>query len=465
MKILVTGATGLVGREIGKALVREGHSIVAVSRSRAKAELELPYPAEVIEGDLAQAPLNDELLKSIDGVIHLLGEGVADSRWSAERKTKIMESRRIGTQNLWKSLQNHAPKVFVSASAIGYYGERGDEDLSEASTKGEGFLSDVCDEWEKAALQPENSIFQSTRKVSLRIAVVLSPQGGALAKLIPIYQAGVGGALGNGQAWMSWIHIEDLVQMFLWALKTEKVEGIINASTLQPARNLDFTKALVTALDTWQGPPTPKLAVKALYGEMSEVVLASQKVNSTRAIGLGFQFAHPELQPAMNDVCQYHRGGYQVLFGAQYLGFKKEDVFPFFSNAQNLEKITPPLLKFSVTNMSTTTMGTGTLIDYDLKIRGVPAKWRTLIKDWNPPHEFVDTQLKGPYSYWHHRHLFEDLGSGVLTRDIVQFKVPLGVLGQLVAGSFVRRDVEKIFDYRRTYLQDLARQGVQAFHR
>jgi len=465
MKVFLTGGTGLVGKEVGIALIKAGHQVVTLSRSAKKAQLNLPYPAEIIEADLSQGPLPQGSLRGVEAVIHLLGEGVADSRWSSERKEKIMESRRQGTKNLWQSLKGEKTKVFVSASAIGFYGERGDEELTEASVKGAGFLSDVCAEWEQAAQSPEDSEFQSVRKVSLRIAMVLSAQGGALQKLIPIYQKGVGGVLGSGKAWMSWIHIQDLVAKLLWALENEKATGIYNASAPKPVTNREFTGSLVKALGSFQGPPVPTLAIKALYGEMSEVVLASQKVFPERALQEGFRYQYGAIQEALNEACQYHSGGHQVLFAEQYLPIKKEDAFPFFSEAKNLEKITPPLLNFQVKAMSTPEIAAGTLIDYRLKIRGVPAGWRTLIEDWNPPHQFVDRQLKGPYKVWHHRHLFEGLGPGVLMRDIVRYKVPMGILGQLVAGSFVRGDVEKIFAYRRTFLQGLASQGVQAFHR
>lgn len=465
MKILITGGTGLVGQELGQALVKAGHQVVTISRNASKAELHLSYPAEVVEGDLSAGPLKDGVLTPVDSVIHLMGEGVADGRWSDKRKDQIMQSRRQGTKNLWESLRGQKIKSLVSASAIGIYGERGDEELTELSARGPGFLADVCDEWEKAVHSPDIAGFESVRKVSLRIGVVLSAKGGALAKLIPIYQGGVGGVIASGKAWMSWIHLQDLVRLLIWSVENESVNGILNATAPEPVTNRQFTEALVSALDASMGPPVPAFALKVLYGEMSEVVLASQKVRPARAKDLGFQFQWPEITAAMNDICQHHRGGHQVLFAEQYLPITKEQAFPFFSAAKNLERITPPLLNFNVKAMSTPEIGAGTLIDYRLKIHGVPTGWRTLIQDWNPPYEFVDTQLKGPYKFWHHRHLFEDLGPGVLMKDIVRYKVPLGILGQAVAGSFVRGDVQKIFAYRRTYLHDLVRQGADAFSR
>lgn len=456
MKVLLTGATGLIGQKLGQELVRQGHTVVAVTRHRDKAELELSYPARIVEGDLTTAPLADPELDGVEAVIHLLGEGVADARWSEERKQKIMQSRRQGTQYLWQSFMGRPPRVLVSASAIGYYGDRGDKSLDEGSAKGQGFLSDVCDEWERAAQFPTGEEFTLTRRISLRIGMVLAADGGALARLIPIYQTGAGGVIGSGRAWMSWIHIEDLVRMFVWALVDPQANGIINATSPHPVTNREFTKSLVKALESFQGPPVPRLALKLLYGEMSEVVLASQKVISSKAQSAGFEFRYAGIQDALNDLCQFHRGGHQVLFQEQYLPFRKEDVFPFFSAAENLEKITPPLLNFSVLAKSTPEIQEGTLIDYRLKIRGVPARWRTLIADWDPPREFVDTQLKGPYRTWHHRHQFEDLGAGVLMRDRVRYRLPLGTLGTLLAGSFVRGDVEKIFAFRRKYLHDHA---------
>lgn len=456
MKVLLTGATGLIGQAVGQALVRAGHEVFAVTRDAARAERELAYPAVLIEGDLATAPVVHDRLGEVDAVVHLLGESVADGRWTPERKRRILDSRRDGTRNLWTSLRARAPRVVVSASAVGYYGDRGEESLSETSAKGAGFLADVCDEWERAVQFPEDPVFAGTRKLSLRIGMVLAAGGGALARLIPIYQTGAGGVIGNGQAWMSWIHLTDLVRLILWSLEEERASGLVNAVAGEPVRNREFTKALVGALGSFQGPPVPRLALQALYGEMSEVVLASQKVAESRAAALGFAFRYNDVAEALRDVCRHHRGGYSVLEREQYLPYRKEVVFPFFADAANLEKITPPLLNFAVKSQSTPALGAGTLIEHALKIRGVRVRWRTLIEEWRPPELFVDVQLKGPYRVWRHEHMFEDLGPGVLMRDRVRYRLPLGLLGGLVAGSFVRGDVEKIFAFRRKYLHEHA---------
>lgn len=460
MKILITGGTGLIGQHLGKELVHQGHSLVVVTRDQKKASRELSYPAELIEADLNQGPLLDSRVQSIEAVIHLAGESVADSNWSQARKDAIKESRRRGTRNLVLSFKDNPPRVFISASAIGYYGDRGDEELTEASSKGQGFLADVCEAWEDEVLK-STLMSKEMRGVSFRLGLVLSPHGGALAKLIPVFQNGVGGSLNGGQAWMSWIHIQDVVRLFSWALTEEKASGVINATAPVPIRNQLFTQELARALAVSVGPPVPGIALKLLYGEMSEAILGSQKVIPCRALDLGYEFRWRLSEDALEDVCKYHRGGHQVLISEQYLPFKKEKIFSFFSNAANLEKITPPLLEFHMQPLSNPDLRAGSLINYKLKVHGVPMRWQTRIEDWNPPHQFSDMQLKGPYSKWFHVHRFEDLGPGTLMTDIVRYRVPLGWLGRLAAGSFVRGDIEKIFAFRRSYLHDQIQDGAQ----
>ncbi|MFN9069084.1 MAG: TIGR01777 family oxidoreductase, partial [Bdellovibrionales bacterium] len=207
MKVLITGATGLIGQQLGIELVRQGYDLVVVSRNKSRAQLNLPFPAEVVEGDLMQGPL--ELPQDITAVIHLLGEGVADRRWSEEQKLQILDSRTKSSKNLLQSFKK-MPALWVQASAIGFYGDRADESLDESSEKGSGFLSDVCLQWESAA---EEALKKGAlREVRARLGIVLSSQGGALAKMLTPFQAGVGGALGNGKQWMSWIHIRDAVR-------------------------------------------------------------------------------------------------------------------------------------------------------------------------------------------------------------------------------------------------------------
>lgn len=444
MKVLLTGATGLIGRELGKALVRRGHEVFALSRHAQKAQSQLPFPAQIIEGDFSREPMDPKKFSGIEAVIHLAGENVGEGRWTAARKEKILSSRVDFTRNLIKSLPETL-KVFISASATGYYGNRGDEVLTERSASGAGFLADVCKQWEKAVEDGKHKI-SDARTVVLRTGVVFSPFAGALMKMLPPFQMGLGGVLGSGQQWMSWIHLQDLVKIYLQALENPQWEGPYNAVAPQPVTNREFTKILCRSLNVHQGPAVPALALKALYGEMGSVILDSQRVQSEKLQQISFQF--PTLESALADCASPHRDGDQVFYAEQFFPLSREKVFSFFSKAENLESITPPLLNFQVEKVSTPEIEKGTLIDYRLKIHGVPMGWQTQIEEWNPNEAFIDTQLKGPYKKWHHTHSFSDLGSGTLMTDLVKYKLPIGKLGQLFGGAFVRGDVEKIFAFR-----------------
>ncbi|MFP5518995.1 MAG: TIGR01777 family oxidoreductase [Bdellovibrionia bacterium] len=446
MRILMTGATGLVGKELGKELTQLGHELVVISRSRQKAKEELPFAAEIIEHDLNKGPLSQKL-NQIDGVFHLAGENVGDRRWNEKVKTAIRVSRVEATKNLIASFQVE-PAVFVSSSAIGFYGDRGDEVLSENSAKGEGFLSDVCADWEKA------SASLSCRRVLLRTGVVLSPVGGALQKMLFPFRAGVGGALGSGKSWMSWIDVRDLVSLMIFVLDNKQASGVINGVSPEPLTNLEFSKILAKSLKRPLGPNVPGFALKALLGEMSTIVLSSQRVLPEQAQKLGFKFRHSNLSDVFQEFFEPYNKGEEVFYAEQFVPLKPSELFPFFSEAQNLEAITPDILSFKVEKVSTPQIQQGTLIDYTLKIHGVPAKWKTIIDEWQPPYKFVDNQLKGPYKLWHHTHGFKEVPGGTLMTDRVRYRLPMGILGWLTAWHFVRKDVSTIFSFRRKVVAD-----------
>lgn len=447
MKILITGATGLIGRKLSLQLFKSGHDLVIISRSKKKAMQSLAVPAEIVEGDLLQGPV--QALPKVDAVVHLLGEGVAEKRWSESQKQKLRDSRILGTKNLLASL-NDSVKVMVSASAIGFYGDRPNEVLGENSSAGTGFLSELCQAWEQELkLQPA-----ATRSVIFRIGIVLAKDGGALDEMCLPFRIGVGGALGSGKQMMSWIHIEDLISAFQWALETESVAGVINGVSEKPVTNLQFSRALATQLKRHLGPKVPTVALKILFGELSQVLLSDQNVIS-RLSSLGFHFKYSDLENALRDLLSEEANGEEVMLAQQFVPYSIDKVFRFFCDANNLERITPKNLNFHIDKMSTNEIGQGTLIDYSLKIRGVPVKWQTLIDEWAPPRQFVDTQLKGPYSLWHHTHKFESVRGGTLMTDRVRYKVPLGYLGWVASRKFVKEEVKNIFSYRKNVISEI----------
>jgi uncharacterized protein len=299
MKTVVTGATGFVGQELVRRLQSAG-DVLALARTPDAARKVLPATCGIQRWG-GQDLLRAEVFSGADAVVHLAGEPVAAKRWTAERKREILESRVRSTRRLVESLaglpRGGRPRVLVSASAIGFYGDRGDTVLDETAAAGSGFLAEVCRGWETAA---HAAVELGIRTVTLRIGVVLGPDGGALARMLPIFRAGVGGRLGAGTQWMSWIDRSDLTRLIAFAVDDERVQGPLNAVAPEPVRNREFTAALGQALGRPTLFPVPAFALRLAMGEMAEVVLASQRVHPEKASDLGFRFDRPALPPALS---------------------------------------------------------------------------------------------------------------------------------------------------------------------
>jgi len=447
MRILMTGATGLIGRELGKALVARGDTLVCLVRDLNSARRRLPFPA-VCHAWNHTRPVPAEALHDVDAVVNLAGEPVADTRWTAATKALIRDSRVQGTRQLVRAVREHGPGVatFVQGSASGYHGDRGDERLTASSTKGSGFLADVVQAWE-AELQPLVEQRPRLRVPVVRTGIVLARDGGALAAMLPMFRLSAAGRLGTGRQWMSWIHLDDIVGLFLHALDAAP-SGVLEGVAPQPATNRQFTTALCRALGVIENLPVPTMAIQALFGERAAIVLGSTRVEplATRASGFGFRFE--TVEQALDDLLVPLRSGVRLRVWEQWLPHAAQDIWPFFCDANNLEDITPPFLAFRVLGLSTPVIGAGTLIDYRLKLNGIPIAWQTRIDAWDPPRRFIDLQAKGPYTLWHHTHDFIPLGAGTLMRDTVRYRLPAGWLGALVSGSKVAGDVERIFDFR-----------------
>ena len=296
MNITLTGASGLIGRRLLADLQRAGHSLTVLSRHPAA---NLAPGIACVVWDPMQGPPPQESLLQTDAVIHLAGEPVAQ-RWTQDVKRRIRDSRVIGTRNLVQGIANlrNKPKIMISASAIGYYGSRGEEVLRESSPPAGTYLADVCTSWEKEAATAEPL---GLRVVQIRIGLVLDAHGGALKSMLPPFRLALGGRLGDGQQWMSWIHLADLAALFEFALD-HPVRGPLNGVAPHPVRNADFTQALAQAVHRPAVFPMPIAALKLLFGEMSEILLASQRVLPAAPQAAGFQFQFPELSSALSDV-------------------------------------------------------------------------------------------------------------------------------------------------------------------
>lgn len=289
MKITVTGASGLIGTKLVERLRARGDEVITLSRNPSS------------PSDVAWRPENEpapaRALAGRDAVVHLAGENVAQ-RWTDGAKRRIRSSRELGTRNLVAGLEaaGPRPRVLVSSSAVGYYGPHGDEPLDEQTPAGSDFLAEICVVWEREAMRAAEL---GLRVVAVRTGVVLDQGGGALAKMLPFFKLGVGGPVAGGDQYMPWIHVDDVVGIYLAALDGEDWVGPVNASAPEPVTNRAFSKALGRALHRPAFAPVPGLAVRALYGEMAEIVTKGQRVLPRRAQALGYAFEHPDLAEAL----------------------------------------------------------------------------------------------------------------------------------------------------------------------
>jgi uncharacterized protein len=295
MKVTVTGATGFLGGRLLPKLLNAGHQVHVLGRKRAAG---LPSGIAFSEWSAHTEPPASALSGS-DAVVHLAGEPIAQ-RWTPQAKARIRDSRIEGTKFLVSALRNlpDRPRVLVCSSGISYYGSRGDEVLTETSSGGPGFLSDVVRKWEAAARSAESL---GIRVVSLRFGAILG-NGGALAKMLLPFRFGLGGPVGSGSQWMSWIHIEDAAELIMFAMENDSLRGPVNGTSSNPVTNRDFTRELGNVLHRPAILPVPELALKLIFGEMSSVILDSQRAVPKAAKQAGFRFQYPDLRCALTEI-------------------------------------------------------------------------------------------------------------------------------------------------------------------
>jgi uncharacterized protein (TIGR01777 family) len=477
MNIVITGATGFIGRTLALRLARDGHRITGWVRDPITARSLLgPDCALVAVGDVDGL---NAAVAAADAVVNLAGEpivgGVMRGRWTRRHKAELRASRVSPTRAMVAAIRAAAATgrrpVFVSASAVGYYGDRGEESLSEDARGGSGFAARLCDEWEAAALEARGV---AARVVIVRIGIVLGREGGVLAKLIPLTRAMLGGPIAGGAQWTPWIHLDDVVEAIVHSLGTPSVDGTVNVVAPNPVPQRELAHAIGRAVGRPAIIPAPRFAVRALLGEASSVLTASQRVVPDVLLATGFQFRHPDLDEALRDVTatptvglrRLRRGeapdtAYTRARRPRYLLVARTElaaplarVFPFFAAADNLQLLTPAAMAFSIQTPRPIEMAANTVIDYRLEVLGIPTRWRTVIERWSSPLPgdseaiFVDAQHRGPYRAWWHEHRFHECAGHTVMEDVVYYAPPFGWLGAIVNRLMINGQLRRIFGYR-----------------
>ena len=468
MKVFLTGATGFIGRSLVLALQRQGHSIVAWVRSPERAGSQLGAEVQLLPLEDGE-PTLVEALGECDAVINLAGEPLFGKRWTRARRKALVASRVSLTARLVAAIKQAEtpPGVFLSSSAVGYYGDRRKELLDERSPPAADFLARLCRDWENAAMEAASD---RTRVVCLRTGIVLGHGGGALEKMAPIFKLGVGGPLGNGRQFVPWVHLHDCVEMILAALENPRVNGPLNIVGPEPVTNREMARAFGQILRRPAILPVPRPALRALLGQAATALLASQQCYPEKGDAHGFVFRFRNIGQALDALLG--SGNLKIraigaatpppMEGSSYLQARRpntflvtrtvldaplESVFPFFSKPENLGLLTPPKMDFTI-RRADGLMASGAAIEYRLRVFGLLIGWRSRIECWEDAKCFVDSQVRGPYRAWWHEHHFSEMNGYTVMEDRVYYALPLGVLGQLVHRVLIAKQLRATFNYR-----------------
>jgi uncharacterized protein (TIGR01777 family) len=401
-----------------------------------------------------------EALTGCDGVVNLAGEPIIWKRWTTARRALIEQSRVQLTESLIDAIAaaGARPRVLVSGSAVGFYGDRAHELLTERSAHGNDFLANLCVRWESAARKAEDL---GTRMVPLRMGIVLGRAGGALEQMLRPFRIGLGGPIGSGGQYVPWIHLHDLVEIVATGLIDDTHQGPVNCVAPEEATSRQFARVLGRALNRPAILPVPALALKARFGEAATVILSSQRVEPGELTTRGFKWKLPTLEAALDDVVHDRAAAivdrsasansasdarYELRTNA-VLEAPIDETFAFFSRAENLGLLTPAAMKFSIQGEAPP-MQAGSTIAYRLALGPLPVAWRTRIAEWEPGRSFIDMQDAGPYKFWRHQHTFHRDGPRTVMEDRVWYTPPFGLLGRIAHRFFIAPALRRIFQYR-----------------
>ena len=446
MKILISGGTGLIGKELGKALVTAGHELVLVSRDKASTPFSAPYPHQSISWSELNQFVNE--VQGVEAIINLAGAGIAEKRWSKKYKSVLLSSRKDSTEQL-VALAHYLKdklKIFISTSAIGYYGNKKDKLMMEDDSSGKSFLARICVEWEKA-LEPLD-VLENVRKVVFRVGMVLSEKGGALERMVSVFQTSMGGTLGGGAQYISWIDIEDLVRMYVFALD-HYIVGTYNAVAPNPVSSKEFTHSLAQTLGVSDLLPVPAFILRLYMGEMADIILHSHRVSNDKIRRAGFQFNYSRLQDCFLTRVLNFQSYENVMFFEQWLPVPKEKIFSFFSRPGNLQKVTPSKFRLKVLGSSTKELQNGTRIKFRFSRYLFFFLCRFIIIQCEPSEVLVSKQEVGPCKKWINFYHFRDFGGGVLITNKVNIILPYWLL---IISRRIIRNIKYMFHFRKEKL-------------
>ena len=467
-RIFITGATGFIGRSLVLRLQREGHAVTALVRNRNKA-LSLLGP-DVRFVKFADAEFSDAVGEA-DAIFNLagdplLGKGLFGKRWDEKKRASIWSSRIDLTKgvvnNMTPGRQN---RVFISTSAVGYYGNGGNLELTESSPAGTGFLADLCASWEAEASKASK---HGVRVAILRIGVVLGRGGGALSQMLPIFRAGLGGPIGSGKQFVPWIHQSDLIELLMTALHNPAYEGAFNATAPSPVTFKTFAKKLGSRVGRLAIVPVPGFGLRLLYGDAAQVLTEGQNATPKRAMEMGFQFGFSRLKEALRDVVGDQSVRIKQANGSipesPYLANNppkyvlqtkilipapRNEVFAFFSQPKNLGVLTPSAMKFRSSGQNED-LGTGAIVEHTFTFMRFNLHWKSRIETFEANSRFVDVQETGMYKSWWHEHKFEDVNGHTRVTDTVYYTPPLGAIAN---AAMVSNRLKEVFAYRMAALK------------
>jgi uncharacterized protein (TIGR01777 family) len=409
MRIIITGGSGLVGQALTESLTADKHEVTILSRHPERVK-SLSAGVKVKKWDGRSAAGWGHLANGADAIVNLAGENIAAGRWTDERKQRIRESRVNAGRAVVEAVRaaTNKPEVVIQASAVGYYGARGAEEVTEETSRGDDFLTQVCMDWE-ASTTPVEEL--SVRRVIFRTGVVLSPKDGAFPKMVLPFKLFAGGPLGNGRQYLPWIHLADEVAAIRFLIEQKTASGPFNLTAPTPLTNAEFGHVLGKVLKRPAFLPTPSLALQLIFGEMSKVLLDGQRALPERLQQMGFVFSFSEPEAAVADLLSTplvfrYKHRFQVQASL-------EEVSDFHSRSSSLTEITPPPSKVIV-HQAPPRLDEGDQMDFTVKLGPVPIRWLARIENVKPT-GFIDRQLSGPFQRWVHQHTFEPINETTTT--------------------------------------------------